>query len=226
MTPTELQFYDFLDYSSNLLISNPIEGLIGLELFDYQIDLVKNLLESKKLITCSSRQMGITTTMLALCHWYVCSIPNVKVMYSTPSDPKFAKSIFEKFNLNIEYVKNNITDLEFKNKSQMSFKSFIPQNFIGYSLNLLIIDNAEFSFKGNNTWEAANGCINEYVWINSTPFNKYGWFYDMWSKDSSFTRKKVHWYNHPYRDNEWYKEQKIAYNNPSSFKREIKAEFV
>lgn len=224
-----LEYFDFLDYTSNLVINHPIKGQISFELFDYQETIAKQLLEYNSFITCSSRQMGITTLMLVFIHWYSHNNPrssSVYCSYNTDNSISF-KKMFMELNSSEHYSINNRSELTLENGARVFFKSPMPADFRGWSFDVAAFDNASYYNNMTDYWPQIQPHFSKYVWINSTPRKKTDWFYHMFSSPNSFTKLKITWDMHPQRTEEWYEEQKLLrFGSLYTFKNEVEADFV
>ncbi len=170
--------------------------------------------------------MGMSTIMLAICHWYVCSNPNVTVVYCSHNtyNTQLGKSIFKTLNPYLKFVTEKTNEIKFDNDSQMLFRNFTPRAFRGLSINMLMIDNASW-IKSNKAWESAKSSfVGPYIWINGTPKKQGDWFHKMWCYEPGFFLEKIPWYKREDNDEEWVRIYKS--NFPNTYKQDLEAEFV
>lgn len=227
MDQKDLQFYDFLDYSSNLVVRNLDGNFSYLDLFDYQIEVALKFFEHKMLVTSSARQVGMTVLTLSLAHWYSNSFENKTVVYCTHSynDAKSIKSVFTLLNPTKKYIKDNSSEVELHNGSKVLFRSFNTTSLFGHNINFLIVDNASWVQNGKSEWNNLQHNIDPigYVWINSTPKSKDTWFYDMFTCNQTFYSITIPWNKNPNLTKDWYEKMKLFGNN---YKNNLDAQFV
>lgn len=229
-----LEYFDFLDYASNLVINNPIKGKIPFELFDYQETIAQQLLQCNNFITCSSRQMGMTTLMLAFVHWYSHNNPRSSSVYCAHNTDNsvWFKKMFMELNSSEDfpdehYSVNNRTELTLENGARVFFRSPTPTNFKGWAFDVAMFDNASYYNNMVNYWPQIQPHFSKYVWINSTPRKKTDWFYQMFTSPNPFMKLKITWDMHPQRNEQWYEEQKLLrFGSLYAFMNEIEADFV
>ena len=221
------------------IIQHPQRGKIKFDLYDFQEDVLKQYQESNYNIVLKSRQLGISTLSAAYSLWLML-FHNDKNVLCIATAKDTAKNLVTKVRimydglphwLKTQIVENNKLSLTFKNGSQI--KAIASNESAGRSeaLSLLILDEAAFIERIETIWTAAQqtlatggDCL-----VISTPNGVGNWFHRIWldAKDelNKFNTIKLHWSEHPERDEEWRREQdKIL--GPSKASQECDADFL
>lgn len=168
-------------------IMNPIKGLIKYEPYEFQKDLIKDLVEDdQNVILYGSRHMGISTTLIYCIRELCFKNSGYKAIYVTVNN-NIVKSKLEHFANNIDgfkYVKSQYK-IQFDNGSEILFYpskpiigyrlegydifydnyEFISKNFL-FSFKACLVDCRErfFSFTGNNEFSLDGYKIVKWNW--------------------------------------------------------------
>lgn len=234
MNDSEYLIADFLDYSERLMINHPIQGLIPFRIWDHQTDVARKLLKSKDLISVTARQMGMTTLMITLAHWYAHTFPNSVICYTGDKQTMLnvCREFFKQLDYDIKYTVCNVDKIELSNGSKVLFKSAKFENFCSYTFDMLFIDNAAWISGAGGWWSNLKKSVIEdgYIWVNSTPTDKSTWFYQWYVNAKSRNKIRIPWDKRPDRSKTWYEDHKIltfGLNNYSAaIKNELDAKFV
>ena len=203
------------------IIQHPQRGKIKFNLYDFQEDVLKQYQEHDYNVVLKSRQLGISTLSAAYSLWMML-FHNDKNVLCIATTKDTAKNLVTKVRimydglphwLKTQIVENNKLSLTFKNGSQI--KAIASNESAGRSeaLSLLILDEAAFIEKIDTIWTAAQqtlatggDCL-----VISTPNGVGNWFHRIWldAKDelNKFNTIKLHWSEHPERDQAWPQEQ-------------------
>ncbi len=188
-----LEACDFYRYVKNL-------DAVSFNLYDYQADVANTLITDRKIITCSARQMGMSTIMLLLAHWFCHRENNQKLCFLSLDQAtiSFAVSVFTKFTRQNLFKTISNTSygqrIHLDNGSEIIFTK--PSRFDLAHLYLLdgvFMDMADFGFDDTdfgNVWKILQTRLskNPCVCINSTPVGKGTWFRKMYENDNEFTK--------------------------------------
>ncbi|MBT6112808.1 MAG: hypothetical protein HOH03_04295, partial [Candidatus Marinimicrobia bacterium] len=147
-------------------------------------------------------------------------VTKVRVMYE--NIPSWLKTSVDE---------DNKLSLRFKNGSQIKALSASPESGRSDAVSLLILDEAAFIDSINTIWAAAQqtlatggSCI-----ALSTPNGVGNWFHRTWVDSIEGTNRfhsiRLHWTNHPDRDESWRKEQDVALG-PTLAAQECDADFL
>jgi hypothetical protein len=107
-----------------------------------------------------------------------------------------------------------------------------PDCLRGFSPNLIIFDEASFTYRFGDAYEIVNNSLKPYgkIFIGSTP-NGIDFFHKIWSDaetdKNNFKSINFHWSDFPGRDIEWYENMKKVLNyNEQKISQELDAQFV
>ncbi len=221
------------------VIQHPKKGKIKFNLYDYQENMLDEFTDNRYNIILKSRQLGISTLSAGYSLWMMLFQADKNILViATGKDT--AKNLVTKVRVMYDglpsWLKTNVEEtnklsLRFANGSQI--KAIASNESAGRSeaLSLLILDEAAFIDKIDEIWTAAQqtlatggDCI-----ALSTPNGVGNWFHQQWvgAEDGTneFNTIRLHWTNHPDRDESWRKEQdKIL--GPSQAAQECDADFL
>jgi hypothetical protein len=221
------------------LIQHPQRGKIKFELYSFQEEVLKEYQEHDYNIILKSRQLGISTLTAAYSLWMML-FQNDKNVLCIATTKDTAKNLVTKVRimydnlpswLKTQIVENNKLSLVFKNGSQI--KAIASNESAGRSeaLSLLILDEAAFIERIDTIWTAAQqtlatggDCL-----VISTPNGVGNWFHKIWmeakEESNKFNTVKLHWSEHPERDQNWRDEQNTILG-PTKAAQECDADFL
>ena len=220
-------------------ILDPIKGVIALNLYDFQEEMIREFHENKKVCCLSSRQNGKTICAIAFILWKTLfEIDNVIAILGT-SDAQ-AKDILSRILFSYEnlpdYLRAGITINNkhivcFDNGSSISaFSARSLNSMRGRHISLLYIDELSYMKNGEEIITSflpvlvGSSCIvSSSLNTTDTAFTKL--YKDALSKNNSFKPINFPWNRHPDRDAAWadkYREMIGA----QSFKSEMACEFM
>ncbi len=222
-------------------IINMDEGLVSFKLRDYQKDIINSIHNNRNTIICTARQAGKSVTMIGYILWFVLFNQTVTVALLA-NKGETAREILSKFHLGYEslpkwlqsgVIEWNKGSVELENGSRVFADSTSASSVRGYTINLLVLDEAahienweEFSISVMPT--ISSGTTSKVVQI-STP-NGLNHFYKTWilatSKRSKYHPIMVPWSRVPGRDEEWRQNTLAEMNFDSDkFAQEFGCEF-
>lgn len=136
----------------HMKIVNVDKGLITIPLYDYQKDIITTVLNERFTVAECSRQSGKTTSITVFVLWYIIFNPN-KTVAILANKGETAREILSRIQLAYEHlpkwlqqgvVEWNKGSFELENGSRVLAAATSSNNIRGYSINLLIIDEAAF----------------------------------------------------------------------------------
>ncbi len=220
-------------------IQHPTKGKIKFDLYDFQEKCMQSFKDNDYNIILKSRQLGISTLTAGYSLWLMLfnSDKNILVI---AKDKDTAKNLVTKVRvmyaglpswLKTAVDEDNKLSLRFKNGSQIKAVAATGEAGRSEALSLLVLDEAAFIDKVDSIWTAAQqtlatggNCI-----ALSTPNGVGNWFHRQWmdaeAGNNNFNTIRLHWTDHPDRDESWRKEQdKIL--GPSQASQECDADFL
>ena len=220
-------------------IQHPQRGKIKFELYPFQYEVLDEYQKNDYNIVLKSRQLGISTLSAAYSLWMML-FQNDKNILCIATTKDTAKNLVTKVRIMYEglpvwlktaIVENNKLSLVFKNGSQI--KAIASNESAGRSeaLSLLILDEAAFIEKIDTIWTAAQQTLatGGKCLAISTPNGVGNWFHKTWidatDEVNKFNTVKLHWSEHPERDDEWRREQDRILG-PSQAAQECDADFL
>ena len=221
------------------VIQHPQRGKIKFELYPFQEEVLKTYQEESYNVILKSRQLGISTLTAAYSLWMML-FQNDKNVLCIATAKDTAKNLVTKVRimydnlpswLKTQIVENNKLSLVFKNGSQI--KAIASNESAGRSeaLSLLILDEAAFIERIDTIWTAAQQTLatgGDCLAI-STPNGVGNWFHKTWVDATDglnkFNTVKLHWSEHPERDQNWRNEQNTILG-PTKAAQECDADFL
>jgi hypothetical protein len=203
-------------------ISHPTRGLIPFKLYDYQKDVVKDLLDHRFNIVLKARQLGMSTTIAAYAAWMLLFHRNKEIMV-VATKFETAANLTRKVKVIIKNVPSwiriasiaidNRTSFELSNGSQIKASSTSEDAGRSEALSLLIIDEAAFINGLDDMWKAIRPTIQRggRCIANSSPGGVGNWFHKQWvaaeEGKNGFNPIKLMWNVHPEQDQVWFEKE-------------------
>ena len=220
-------------------IQHPTKGKVKFDLYPFQEKCLTEFKDNRYNIILKARQLGISTLSAGYALWLML-FHNDKNILVIATGKDTAKNLVTKVRVMYDglpqWLKTNTEEvnklsIRFANGSQI--KAIASNESAGRSeaLSLLIIDEAAFIDRIDTIWTAAQqtlstggGCI-----ALSTPNGVGNWFHKQWlgaeEGTNNFNTIRLHWTDHPERDEVWRKEQdKIL--GPSQAAQECDTDFL
>jgi hypothetical protein len=214
------------------IIRHPMKGIIPFELYPFQENVIKRMLDNRFVIIVKGRQMGLSTLMAAYCIWFACFF-RAKQILILANKGNVASNIIRKCKLFVEnippwlipsQVNDNMQSLIFDNASMIAATTTTPDAARSEALSLMIFDEAAMIRNRliEEVWTSARPTLSTggSAIILSTPKGVGNWFHSMWVKaesgeiegNMSFCPIKLHWSLHPERNEEWATDEKKTMN--------------
>nr|QMP83650.1 MAG: hypothetical protein [Caudoviricetes sp.] len=223
-------------------IVNLDKGLINIELYDYQKEILELYHENKFCILKLPRQSAKTTTTVAYILWASLFNDNY-VIAILANKGSLAREILDRYQLAYEQlpmwlqqgvVTFNKGSVELENGSKILAASTSSSAIRGYSINLIFMD--EVAHIHNNladdfftsVFPTISSGKNTKLIMASTPRGM-NLFYKFWTdakaNRNGFAPYEVHWSQVPGRDQAWY-EETIKAVGPQKFDQEYNCHFL
>ena len=223
-------------------IVNIDEGIVPLDLYDFQLDIMKSVIQNRFSICKMPRQSGKTTTMVAVILWFVLFNEsfNCAILANKAGT---AREILSRLQMAYEWLPHwmqqgivewNKGSLELENGSKILASSTSSSAIRGGSFSLVYLD--EFAFVPPELQEEffasvyptiSSGSTSR-VMITSTPKGM-NMFYKLWvdaeEGRNEYIPIQVHWSAVPGRDEAW-KEQTIKNTSEEQFRQEFECDFI
>ena len=220
-------------------IQHPKKGKIKFDLYDFQENMLTEFKENRYNIILKSRQLGISTLSAGYSLWTMLFHADKNVLVIA-KDKDTAKNLVTKVRvmysglpqwLKTKVDEDNKLSLRLGNGSQIKAVAATSEAGRSEALSLLVVDEAAFIENIDSIWTAAQqtlatggDCI-----ALSTPNGVGNWFHRQWvgAEDGTneFNTIKLHWSDHPDRDESWRKEQDKVLG-PSQAAQECDADFL
>ena len=223
-------------------IVNIDEGIVPLDLYDFQLDIMKSVIQNRFSICKMPRQSGKTTTMVAVILWFVLFNEsfNCAILANKAGT---AREILSRLQMAYEWLPHwmqqgivewNKGSLELENGSKILASSTSSSAIRGGSFSLVYLD--EFAFVPPELQEEFFASVyptissgnTSRVMITSTPKGM-NMFYKLWvdaeEGRNEYIPIQVHWSAVPGRDVAW-KEQTIKNTSEEQFRQEFECDFI
>lgn len=204
-------------------IRHPMRGVIHFDLYPFQENVIRRMLDNRFVIIVKGRQMGLSTLMAAYCVWFACFF-RAKQILILANKGSTASNVIKKCVLFFENVpawlvpertNDNMQSMNFDNESVIAATTTTPDAARSEALSLLIFDEAAIVRNRliEEVWTSARPTLSTggSAVILSTPKGIGNWFHSMWVKAESgeadgnvtFFPIKLHWSLNPDHDEEW-----------------------
>ena len=207
----------FIDNYSK--ITHPQDGLIPFRLYDFQKELLKDYQNNRFNIILKARQLGISTVTASYIVWMML-FHREKNILVVATKLQVAANLVRKVKLAIKnmpgwlqiatVIIDNRNSFELSNGSMIKASSTSGDAGRSEALSLLVVDEAAHVDGMSDLWTAlystlstGGRCI-----ALSSPNGVGNWFHKTYVQacegKNDFYPKKLMWYRHPDRDEEWY----------------------
>ena len=223
-------------------IVNIDKGVVPLDLYDFQLDIMKSVVHNRFSICKMPRQSGKTTTMVAVILWFILFNEsfNCAILANKAST---AREILSRLQMAYEWLPHwlqqglvewNKGSLELENGSKVLASSTSSSAIRGGSFSLVYLD--EFAFVDAQLQEEFFASVyptissgrTSRVMITSTPKGM-NLFYKLWvdaeEGRNEYVPIQVHWSAVPGRDEAW-REQTIKNTSEEQFRQEFECDFI
>jgi len=225
-----------------VVVSLDTELLIPFNLYPYQEKFIETINEERRVISMQPRQMGKSQTVAAYILWYTL-FNNNKTVAILANKASAAREVLSRYQLMYENVPLwlqqgiktwNKGDVELENGSKIITAATSSSGIRGKSVNLLYVDEA--AIIPNNIAEefftsvypvVSSGKTTKII-LTSTPLG-YNHFWKFWNDAeegrNGFVPLRVHYSEHPNRDEKWAAEQK-ALLGELKYNQEVICQFL
>jgi hypothetical protein len=212
-------FY-FINNYCRIIAGN--QGIKPLALFDYQTELLQNLLDYRFNVILKARQLGITTIAAAYCLW-ICMFQGFKDIGAVADKEPTILEMMRRFKMMYDYLpdwlkdfvpttRNNETTVEFATGSRITCTTTTDKSLAGRTLYMLVMDEAALIDIAEDLWTVAYPTLNlsGRAMVMSSPRGISTWFYDIYTKaemgENAFKPTKLMWYVRPEYTQEWFED--------------------
>jgi hypothetical protein len=225
-----------------MTIVNVDKGLMKFELWPFQEELIKGLVDNRFCIVKCPRQSGKSQTSLAYMLHYVLFTDqkNVAILANKGAT---ARELLGRLQMAYEklpmFLQQGVSEwnkgsMALENGSRILAGSTSSSAIRGYSFNLIFLDEFAFIQQGiaeeffNSVYPTISSGQTSKVIIVSTPLGM-NHFYKMWidavEKRSNYHAFEINWWDVPGRDDKW-REETIANTSREQFRQEFECEFL
>ena len=206
------------------VIQHPTRGKIPFKLFPFQENCLTDFKDNRFNIILKSRQLGLSTLSAGFILWKMIFNSDFNALVIA-TKVTVAKNLVEKVRVMHDLlpvwlrdgssasVEDNKLSLKLKNGSQVKAITSSPDAGRSEALSLLVIDEAAFIRDIDEIWLSAQSTLSTggSAIVLSTPNGVGNWFHKMWvegeSGENGFNTIKLHWTEHPERNQTWRDEQ-------------------
>lgn len=234
---------DIVYFAEKYAVVMTDEGIQQVKLRDYQKDLLRDFQHNRFNIVLASRQMGKTVTASIFNAWYL-TFNYDKTTLLLANKSESTKEIIDKAKVVIEnlpffmkpgIIKYDVMNVRADNGCRLVGQSTTAKSGIGFTIHNLYLD--EFAHVHptivdsfyENVYPTLSASKVSRINITSTPngFNK---FYEIYSDaekgENEYTATRIDWWQHPDRDDEWYKRELGNLGSEDAFNRQYGNEFT
>ena len=212
---------------NHIKIVNIDQGLIPIQLFDYQKQIIQSIHDNRYTVAELARQLGKTVSICCYVLWYIIFNPN-KTVAILANKAETAREILSRIQLAYEHLPKwlqqgviewNKGSFELENGSRVLAAATSSNNIRGFSINLLILDEAAFvegwdDFFASVFPTISSGNTSKLVLISTV--NGLNHFYKITSlarqKKNNFNLISADWTARPGRTSVWKQETLAAMN--------------
>ena len=233
-------------------IQHPVRGKMPFDLYNYQVGLIDTYHDYRYSISLLPRQTGKSTCAAAYLLWYAMFRPDSTILIAAhkySGAQEIMQRIRYMYEMCPDHIRAGVTaynkgSLEFDNGSRIIAQATTENTGRGLSLTLVYLD--EFAFVpprvAQEFWTSLSPTLSTggKCFITSTPNQDDDQFARIW-KDAEktideygnttdtgkngFKSFRVHWSEHPERDQEWADEEQAKIGE-ERFRREHECEFI
>ena len=219
------------------------EGIQQVKLRDYQKEMLRNFQNNRFNICLAARQMGKTVMASIFNAWFLTfSTDKNTLLLANKSDT--TKEIIDKAKVVIEnlpfFMKPGITkydvmNVKCDNGSRLAGQSTTAKAGIGFTIHLLFLDEFAHIHPSivdafyENVYPTLSASKVSRIIITSTPngFNKFYKIYTAAEQgENEYHPMRIDWWQHPDRDDNWYKRELANLGSIEAFNRQYGNEFV
>ena len=234
---------DIVYFAETYAVVMTDNGIQRVKLREYQKDLLRDFQHNRFNIVLASRQMGKTVTASIFNAWYL-TFNYDKTTLLLANKSESTKEIIDKAKVVIEnlpffmkpgIIKYDVMNVRADNGCRLVGQSTTAKSGIGFTIHNLYLD--EFAHVHptivnsfyENVYPTLSASKISRINITSTPngFNK---FYEIYSDAekglNEYKATRIDWWQHPDRDDEWYKRELGNLGSEDAFNRQYGNEFT
>ena len=225
-----------------VVVSLDTELLVPFNLYPYQEKFIETINEERRVISMQPRQMGKSQTVAAYILWYTL-FNNNKTVAILANKAAAAREVLSRYQLMYENVPLwlqqgiktwNKGDVELENGSKIITAATSSSGIRGKSVNLLYVDEAAIIPNNiaeeffTSVYPVVSAGKTTKIILTSTPLG-YNHFWKFWNDAeegiNGFVPIRVHYNEHPNRDEKWAAEQK-ALLGELKYNQEVICQFL
>ena len=225
-----------------VVVSLDTELLVPFDLYPYQEKFIETINEERRVISMQPRQMGKSQTVAAYILWYTL-FNNNKTVAILANKAAAAREVLSRYQLMYENVPLwlqqgiktwNKGDVELENGSKIITAATSSSGIRGKSVNLLYVDEAAIIPNNiaeeffTSVYPVVSAGKTTKIILTSTPLG-YNHFWKFWNDAeegiNGFVPIRVHYNEHPNRDEKWAAEQK-ALLGELKYNQEVICQFL
>lgn len=234
---------DIVYFAEKYAVVMTDEGIMQVKLRDYQKTLLRDFQHNRFNVVLASRQMGKTVTASIFNAWYLTfNFDKTTLLLANKSDS--TKEIIDKAKVVMEnlpfymkpgVIKYDVMNVKCDNGCRLVGQATTSKSGIGFTIHNLYLD--EFAHVHNsivdtfyeNVYPTLSASKISRINITSTPngFNK---FYEIYAAadrgENAYKPTRIDWWQHPDRDDAWYKRELGNLGSEDAFNRQYGNEFV
>ena len=234
---------DIVYFAETYAVVMTDNGIQRVKLREYQKDLLRDFQHNRFNIVLASRQMGKTVTASIFNAWYL-TFNYDKTTLLLANKSESTKEIIDKAKVVIEnlpffmkpgIIKYDVMNVRADNGCRLVGQSTTAKSGIGFTIHNLYLD--EFAHVHptivnsfyENVYPTLSASKISRINITSTPngFNK---FYEIYADAekglNEYKATRIDWWQHPDRDDEWYKRELGNLGSEDAFNRQYGNEFT
>jgi len=234
---------DIVYFAEKYAVVMTDNGIQKVKLRDYQKDLLRSFQDNRFNVVLASRQMGKTVTASIFNAWYL-TFNYDKTTLLLANKSESTKEIIDKAKVVIEnlpffmkpgIIKYDVMNVRSDNGCRLIGQSTTAKSGIGFTIHNLYLD--EFAHVHptivdsfyENVYPTLSASKISRINITSTPngFNK---FYEIYAEaekgNNEYKATRIDWWQHPDRDDAWYKRELANLGSEEGFNRQYGNEFT
>jgi hypothetical protein len=234
---------DIVYFAEKYAVVMTDDGVQQVKLRDYQKQMLRDFQHNRFNIVLASRQMGKTVTASIFNAWYI-TFNYDKTTLLLANKSESTKEIIDKAKVVIEnlpffmkpgIIKYDVMNVRSDNGCRLVGQSTTAKSGIGFTIHNLYLD--EFAHVHptivdsfyENVYPTLSASKISRINITSTPngFNK---FYEIYSEaekgNNEYVATRIDWWQHPDRDDAWYKRELANLGSEEAFNRQYGNEFT
>jgi len=234
---------DIVYFAERYAVVMTDEGIQQVILRDYQKDLLRDFQHNRFNVVVAARQMGKTVTASIFNAWYL-TFNYDKTTLLLANKSESTKEIIDKAKVVLEnlpfymkpgIIKYDVMNVRSDNGCRIVGQSTTAKSGIGFTIHNLYLD--EFAHVHptivdsfyENVYPTLSASKVSRINITSTPngFNKFYEIYtDAEKGDNEYKATRIDWWQHPDRDDAWFKRELANLGSEDSFNRQYGNEFT